>query len=62
MFAVRWMSCEFLLGRVLIWISIKHPAKGVSQLYSIGNAEFIEGNLEDSEESYIAKSALFGFL
>jgi hypothetical protein len=34
-FAVRLTLYEFLLGRWFIWINIKHPTKGVNQLYPI---------------------------
>jgi hypothetical protein len=53
-FAVRWTHCEFHSRKGFIRINIKHPTKNVGQMYPIGNAEFIEGNLEDSEEPYIA--------
>ena len=61
-FEARLTLYEFLLGWWFIWINIKHLPKGVNQLYPIGNAGFIEGNLEYSKEYYIAYTALFGFL
>jgi hypothetical protein len=53
---------SFLSGRDIIWINIKHSPKGVMLLYSFEN-ERLMGSLSGYlEASYIADTAMLGFL